>query len=207
MNIEALRRQLQAEMDRAGIKAKPLAVAAGLGETSVRDILEGRVGDPRVGTLVRLADYLNVPVSRFIGDADVPVVGRIGAGGTIAYLEVESDDTVPRLPQLAGPVEALEVVGDSMLPRYSSGDVVYIARTHDGLRPEYYGEYCAVRLKTGETYLKMLARGSKPGFATLRSLNAVDMEDVEVEWATPIIGVLPRFARSLLGHQADRPTP
>ncbi|ARR57252.1 XRE family transcriptional regulator [Rhizorhabdus wittichii DC-6] len=185
-------------MDRVGIKAKPLAIAAGLSETGVRDIMDGRVNDPRVGTLVRLADYLQIPVSRFIGDDEIALVGRIGAGGAIAYMEVESDDTVPRPPYLAGPLEALEVVGDSMLPRYSSGDVVFISRMHDGVKDEYYGEFCAVRLSSGETFLKLLSRGTRPGFATLRSLNAADMEDVEIEWATPIVSVMPRYARKLL---------
>ena len=107
-------------------------------------------------------------------------------------------ETVPRPPGITGRLEALEVVGDSMLPRYSSGDVVYISRDIDGVLDAYIGEYCAVRLTSGETYVKLLARGSRPGFFTLRSLNAADIEDVEVEWATPIIFVMPRAGRAAL---------
>lgn len=85
-----------------------------------------------------------------------------------------------------------------MLPKFSDGDVIYIQRTHEGLLPAYIGEYCAVRLSTGETYLKLLAKGSRPGRFTLRSLNAADIEDVEVVWATPVVFILPRFARTRL---------
>lgn len=187
-------------MERKGIKAKPLAIKAGLGETAVRDILESRSVDPRVGTLRKLAVELDATLEDLIGSELIPLTGKIGAGGTIIFEEDTSrDNMAPRPPAMGGALEALEVEGDSMLPRYSSGDVVYISRRHPGMLPEWFGEYCAVRLVTGETYVKQLARGSRPGYVTLRSLNAADMEDVEIEWATPIVFVLPRLARRMMG--------
>lgn len=192
---EAIRRL----MEQRGIKAKPLAKKAGLGETMVRDMFERPHSDLKVGTLHKLADALEVDVEELLGSEAVQVVGRVGAGGTIIY-EENLDGFVPRLPGLGGKLEALEVDGTSMLPRYSPGDVVYISRTRDGVDEADIGEYCAVRLKSGETYVKLLARGSRPGYFTLRSLNAEDIEDVEVEWATPIIAALSRAARRRLGY-------
>lgn len=196
--MEKVRAALRRLMDKRGVKAKPLAIGAGLGQTAVRDILDPDSTDVRLGTLRKLADQLGASVEELIGVDLIPVTGRVGAGGTVIFEDLGVGETVPRPPGMSGPLEALEVIGDSMLPRYSSGDVVYISRTHDGVRPEYFGEYCAVRLISGETYIKMLARGSRPGFVTLRSLNAADIEDTEIEWATPIIFVLPRLARAMV---------
>lgn len=189
-----VRSAIRRVMDRKNVKAKPLSKAAGLGETAVRDILE-KSADIRFSTLNKLADALDCAIEDLMGVDEVPLAGRIGAGGTIIFEDAGVDDTVMRPPSIGGRLEALEVVGDSMLPKFSSGDVIYIQRSHDGVLPAYIGEHCAVRLVTGETYLKILAKGSRPGRFTLRSLNAADIEDVEVEWATPIVFILPRFAR------------
>ena len=170
--LQRVRAALREAMERKAIKNKPLAQKAGLGETSVRDLLDN--------------------------EDRVPLVGRVGAGGNIVYDEVIGE-TVPNPPGLTGQVEALEVQGTSMLPRYSNGDVVYISATMRGISEEDIGDFCAVRLKSGETYVKQLAYGSRPGFFTLRSLNAEDIVDVEVEWAAPILFVMPRAARRLLG--------
>lgn len=192
-DMNNVREQLQRAMDLRGIKAKPLAVAAALGETAVRDILEGRSNDPKLGTLHKLAEVLDYPVEQFLGHDAVPLGGKIGAGGQIVWLsEEEIDETVPRPPLAPGPMMALEVVGSSMLPKYEPGDIIYIRRDHDGALPAYLGRYCAVHAADGGTYLKMFSQGTKPDRYTLRSLNAADMENVEVIWATPVLFVMPR---------------
>jgi len=90
---------------------------------------------------------------------------------------------------------ALVVCGDSMLPKYEPGDVIYIRRDHDGVLPAYLNRYCAVHLSDGGTYLKILAPGSAANRYTLRSLNAADMVDVEVTWAAPVLFVMPALTR------------
>jgi repressor LexA len=85
-----------------------------------------------------------------------------------------------------------------MLPKYRDGDILYIQRTHEGVIEDDIGDDCAVRLTTGETYVKQLVRGSEPGRWTLRSLNAPDMENVEVEWATRVLFIMPRRSREML---------
>lgn len=193
--MDRIRAAIRLAMEKKGLKAKPLAIAAGLGETGVRDILSPSSTDVKIGTLNKLAAVLDCSLDDLLGADKIPLTGRIGAGGSIIFEDVGSDQAVLRPPGFSGRMEALEVVGDSMFPKFNSGDVVYISRTHDGVLPAYIGELCAVRLDGGETYLKTLARGSKPGAFTLRSLNAPDMEDVIVVWATPILFVLPKFAR------------
>lgn len=193
-----VRAALKRVMIEKGMKPKPLAKKAGLGETSVRDLLEYEERDIKLGTLHRLAGALDISIDDLISGAAVPITGRVGAGGSVIFEELV-DHAAPRPPGLGGNIEALEVAGTSMLPRYSNGDIVYISRTADGVQEEDIGEYCAVRLTTGETYIKQLSHGSRPGFFTLRSLNDDDIVDVELEWATPIIFVLPRAARRRLG--------
>lgn len=90
---------------------------------------------------------------------------------------------------------ALRVVGASMLPKYEDGEIIYVARDHDGVMPEYLGRYCAVRTADGGTFLKILAPGTEPDRYTLRSLNAEDMVNVEVVWASPVLFVMPRQPR------------
>jgi phage repressor protein C with HTH and peptisase S24 domain len=196
--LERVRAEIRRVMEAKGLRPKPLAKLAGLGDTSIRDLLDNEDRDIKLGTLHKIADALEINVEDLLGVEPVTLAGRIGAGGSIIFEEVPGE-TVPRPPGLGGRLEALEVRGDSMLPRYSSGDVVYIRREHEGIQAEAMGEFCAVRLSSGETYVKLLARGSRPGFFTLRSLNADDIEDVEIDWATPIIFVLPRAARRLMG--------
>lgn len=197
-DLEQVRAALRRLMLKKDIKAKPLSLRAGLGETAVRDIFQREQPNLRLTTLRALAGVLEVGIEDFFAVDGVMVTGRVGAGGTIIF-EAETDlRSVPRLPGITMALQALEVVGDSMLPKYSQGDIIYIEAQPKGVQDASLGEYCAVRLTSGETYVKLLARGSSPGFFTLRSLNAADIEDVELEWATPVVATLSRAALALM---------
>lgn len=188
IDIHTIRESLQRAMIRRGIKAKPLAIAAGLNETAVRDVLE-RSNNPRVGTLIKLADALEMSVTEMFGGR-VPLLGKIGAGGTVLFDEDADPETVDAPPgENPARMMALLVVGDSMRPVYRDGDIVYVRRDHDGVLPEYLGEECAVHTVDGGTFLKTLAPGTKASHYTLRSFNADDIENVEVVWASPVLFV------------------
>jgi SOS-response transcriptional repressor LexA len=193
-DIQSVRAAVQRQMDRVGIKRKPLAQRSGLGETAIRDLFNPERKFVRADTLVKLAEYFETTVDELSGREPVPLLGNIGAGGAILFLEDEEPEIVPRPAFTPGKLMALRVVGDSMLPRYDDGDVIYVRRDHEGVLPEYLGDYCAVHTSDGGTYLKILSPGTQSGRYTLRSLNATDMENVEVVWASPVEGVLPRRA-------------
>lgn len=193
INIDAIRAALAREMQRKNIKAKRLSKRAGLGETAVRDIME-TVDDPRVGTLIKLAEALETPVASLFG-GEIPVLGKVGAGGEILFEESPEPKMVERPPLATGAMMALEVSGDSMMPVYREGDIIYVRRDHEGVLPEYLGEECAVHTVEGGTYLKTLSPGTMPGRYTLRSFNAADMENVEVVWASPVLFVMRRRRR------------
>ena len=176
---------------------KPLAKKAGLGETAIRDLFDPDRKDIRVSTLVKLAKFFEVTLDELTAGGPIPLLGKIGAGGVIIFEPADSEDfeMVDRPPLAGGILMALEVVGDSMLPKYDPGDVIYVRRDHEGVLPKYLGKYCAVRTSDGGTWLKILSPGTKAGCFTLRSLNAADMENMEVLWASPVLWVMPRSSR------------
>lgn len=189
-NIQAIRDLIEREMKAKGFSRRGLSDAAGLSQTAVRDVL-GRTENPGIGTLHKIAEALQIPFESITGAESVRLLGEIGAGGIVAYFKDDHEfEAVPRPPLAPGPLMALRVKGDSMLPKYEPGDVVYVRRDHDGVLPHYIGKYCAVHAADGGTYLKILAQGATPDRFTLRSLNAADMENVQVIWAAPVLFVM-----------------
>lgn len=186
-------------MKQKGFSRRSLSSAAGLSESAVRDVLS-RIDNPGISTLHKIAEALEVPFDTLTGNAKlVPILGNIGAGGSVMFLyDYENEDDlshcemVPCPPLAPERIMALRVVGNSMMPKYEDGEIIYVSRNHDGVLPAYLGKYCAVRTGDGGTFLKILAKGSEDGRFTLRSLNAPDMENVEVSWASPVLFVMPK---------------
>jgi len=178
---------------RAGLTQQALADALGTGKSTVVKLERGERPLSQ-SWLMRISPILDCSPSDLLDD-DVAVVGKIGAGGSIVFEDLGETEQVARPPETAGTLVGLEVDGESMLPKFDPGDIVFISRDRDGVDPIDIGSYCAVRLVTGETYLKILSRGSDAGRFTLRSLNAADMDDVQLSWATPIRAITPRAAR------------
>ncbi|WP_159829149.1 XRE family transcriptional regulator [Novosphingobium sp. TCA1] len=178
---------------KAGLSQQKLGELLNSGRSTVTKLERGEI--PMTDRwLDRLSLILNCSPADILGE-QVPVVGRIGAGGSIAYEDMGIDEMVPRPPETSGDLIGLEVHGESMLPKFDPGDIIYISRGNDGVDPKDLGAICACRLVTGETYLKQLLKGSRPGVYTLRSYNAADMDDCELLWATPIRAITPKHAR------------
>lgn len=178
---------------RRSLSQDELAEALGTTRNMIGKLERGerRINSDWVG---RLAKVLDCDPADLMGD-EVPIVGKIGAGGSVIFEDVGAGETISRPPGASGRLVALEVDGFSMLPRFDDGDVIYISRESDGVDPQDVGSLCACRIPDGSTYLKILARGGQAGLWTLRSYNAPDMENVELQWATPIRAVVPRAAR------------
>jgi repressor LexA len=164
-----------------------LAAAMGVRPGAVSEILS----DARLikaSELQPIIDYLELNA--------VPIMGRVGAGASIGP-ELEQ---VP--PEGLGEVElpfplaeetiAFEVIGDSMLPKYENGDVIVVYRDQRHPLSSFYGEEAAVRLKSGERYLKTIERGKTPQVVNLTSFNAKPIAGVKLEWIGEICVTLPR---------------
>jgi len=126
----------------------------------------------------------------------VPIMGRVGAG---AIIEPEHEQVPPEglgeveLPfPLSEETVAFEVAGDSMLPKYENGDIIVVYREQRHPVSSFYGEEAAVRLKTGERYLKTIERGKSPTVVNLTSFNAKPISGVKLEWIGEICVTLPR---------------
>ncbi len=68
----------------------------------------------------------------------------------------------------------------------------------------FYGEEAAVRLKTGERYLKTIERGKSSTLVNLTSFNAKPINGVKLEWIGEICVTLPRGQIERLRAKAGR---
>src|SRR5258708_4564209 len=136
------------------------------------------------------------PITEYLGLNSVPIMGRIGAGASI---EPEHEQVPPEglgeveLPfPISEETVAFEVSGDSMLPKYENGDVIVVFREQRHPISSFYGEEAAVRLKSGERYLKTIERGKSAWLVNLTRFNAKPISGVKLEWIGEICVTLPR---------------
>ncbi len=164
-----------------------LALAMGVRPGAVSEILAGM-------RLIKASEL--APITAYLELNSVPIMGRVGAGASI---EPEHEQVPPEglgEIELPFPINeetiAFEVAGDSMLPKYENGDVIVVYREQRHPLASFYGEEAAVRLKTGERYLKTIERGKSPAQVNLTSFNAKPISGVKLEWIGEICVTLPR---------------
>jgi len=180
-------RMIERGLQKPGKTKGRLAAAMGVRPGAVSEILSG-TRLIKASEIQPIIDYLELNA--------VPIMGRVGAGATIA----PEHEQVP--PEGLGEIElpfpiaeetiAFEVVGDSMLPKYENGDVIVVYRDQRYPLSSFYGEEAAVRLRTGERYLKTIERGNAANVVNLTSFNAKPITAVKLEWIGEICVTLPR---------------
>ena len=79
-----------------------------------------------------------------------------------------------------------------MLPKYENGDIIVVYREQRHPLSSFFGEEAAVRLKSGERYLKTIERGKSQTSVNLTSFNAKPINGVKLEWIGEICVTLPR---------------
>src|ERR1700755_18415 len=174
-------------LERTGKSKGGLAKVMGARPGAVSEILSG----------IRLIKASEIgPMMEYLGLNAVPIMGRVGAG---AVIEPDHEQVPPEglgEGDLSFPIEeelvAFEVSGDSMVPKYENGDVIVCYREQRHPLSSFYGEEAAVRLKTGERYLKTIERGKGQGLVNLSSFNAKPINGVKLDWIGGICVTLPR---------------
>ena len=174
-------------LEKPGKTKGGLAAAMGVRPGAVSEILSG----------IRLIKASEIDlIVGYLGLNLVPIMGRVGAGASI---EPEYEQVPPEglgeveLPfPIAEETIAFEVAGDSMLPKYENGDIIVVFREQRHPLSSFYGEEAAVRLKSGERYLKTIERGKSSTLVNLTSFNAKPIKGVKLEWIGEICLTLPR---------------
>src|SRR5665213_3921682 len=180
-------KMIERALKRTGKSKGGLAIAMGVRAGAVSEILSG----------IRLIKASEIePITVYLELNRVPIMGRVGAG---AVIEPDQEQVPPEglgeieLPfPIADETVAFEVTGDSMLPKYENGDIIVVYRDQRHPISSFYGEEAAVRLKTGERYLKTIERGKSASVVNLTSFNAKPIIGVKLEWIGEICVTLPR---------------
>jgi repressor LexA len=180
-------KMIERGLEKPGKTKGGLAAAMGVRPGAVSEIL-GETRLIKVSEIQPIIDYLELNA--------VPIMGRVGAG---AVIEPEHEQVPPEglgeieLPfPISEETIAFEVVGDSMLPKYENGDIIVVYRDQRHPLSSFYGEEAAVRLKTGERYLKTIERGKTASQVNLTSFNAKPILGVKLDWIGEICVTLPR---------------
>jgi repressor LexA len=180
-------RLIERGLEKPGKTKGGLAAAMGVRPGAVSEILSG----------LRLIKASEIPnIIEYLELNSVPIMGRVGAG---AAIEPEHEQVPPEglgeieLPfPISEETIAFEVSGDSMLPKYENGDIIVVFKEQQHPVASFYGEEAAVRLKTGERYLKTIERGKSATQVNLTSFNAKPINGVKLEWIGEICVTLPR---------------
>lgn len=87
--ISVVGKQIEKRMKVLGLNAKSLSKKAGLNDTAIRDIVEGRSKNPRHDTVQKIARALGCTASDLLGERPALAPSRAMTGDTVEILELE----------------------------------------------------------------------------------------------------------------------
>ncbi len=193
--------------ERNGLSPSGLARRSGLDPTtfnkSKRYAADGRPRWPSTESIAKILRATNTNVGDFFGNNSrrvdtspgmaVPLLGEAHAGLDLAGVGDQEPIMLPRPARIITfpdsryePLYALSVVGDSMLPLYRNGDVLFVAPNAACSA----GDRVVVKLRSSEIVVKVLKSQGEDGYA----FHAVsdDHADIavasdHVEWVARIV--------------------
>jgi len=219
MNQSVLLSRLDSLIKDRGESYKSVSLKAKLGETAVRDIVVGRIKNPGIYTLEKIARALDSSLLNLMEGGDgmpsaatltdrIPLLGYVGAGGNIYTY-----DDLPLIPRVISDADrdtvncefvdappghypdgiiALRVTGTSQKPYMPPGTIVYYSNRFLGGAPqECIGKMCVVQTKDEATMLKKVEKSLSRGLFDLLSYNSEPISEVELAWCAPVIFIKP----------------
>ena len=177
-----------------------LARSLGLDPAAVSLALRGK-REMKIAEAAAIARLLGVPADEVMERAGVristkntmvPISGTID-GTAELHMDLQSDLTVPH-PGGDLPEDCYAVIcrtaGTDL--EHMDGWVLFTGQMNPegGISPEAVGRLSFCRIKGGGIYVARIVRGMKRGRWTLHLPTGV-MHDVEVEWAKPVMLVVP----------------
>lgn len=188
---------------------RDLAGKAGVSYDILKNISQNKSERPNAEAAARIADFFGASLKDFYSGRVpatgeeaalmIAVAGKVGAGAEVelvdAYAKGDGHRHVACPPQLtATGIVAVEVEGDSMVPMYQPGDILFYTRaTHEGILEEDIGRACVVEDASGHAWVKQVKRGDEPGQFHLISLNplAETRHNQRIKWAARVKLALP----------------
>lgn len=215
MHMMDILNRISERASKLGLTDNALSLRAGLSRDGIRNWRRRtengeEAAGATISALAGVAQALQVSETWLIhgiGDQPEPspkitIAGRVGAGAQVPLFDhTESGglyqiEAPSQLLRHAVPSEigAVEVEGNSMVPMYQPGDILFFTRhTHDGIPDEDIGRPCIVEDEDGMAWVKQVKRGNEPGQFHLISLNpeAETKHNVRIKWAARVKLTLP----------------
>ena len=196
--VDTLTDRLKVLMKEHRVKAAPLARAAHLNESAVRDILRGRSKNPGIVTLKKIASVLNLrPSALFEAGQGWPVVGAIGADGVISPLDPQDIRPVavenPFFAYRQEDYVALVDRSGSVAPLAYEGDYLIFRPLEGSVDDSALGKPCVCELEDGRTLIRVPRPGDKARCYHLTPINLYGAPEMNVplERASRIVLALP----------------
>lgn len=124
--------------------------------------------------------------AEFTGPRMIPLAGYVGAGAQV--IPIDDGGALDEVPspwaELGPEAVAVKVKGDSMVPAYYDGDLLFYDEKHADFR-HLLGRECVVALRDGRRYVKELRR-THTGQWYLHSHNSEPIVGVVIEWAAKV---------------------
>lgn len=185
--------QIGRALARQGKSQTWLAEAIGASRGHISALISSKK-QPSMRTLEKIADALAISVGDLYASVTpISVAGRVGAGAEVDLMDAyEKGDghyfvnCPPQLPPHG--IVAVEVVGDSMMPIYEPGSVLFYSRDVVGVPAEAYGRICVCEDRDGKAWVKQVKPGATKKTFDLLSINptGINMHDVSLRWAAPV---------------------
>nr|WP_323776258.1 S24 family peptidase [Amylibacter sp.] len=180
------------------ISLRQVAEKATVSYEQLKKVKQGKSLSTNVDDAQKVAQAFGLTLDQFLnGDFEtsstIAIAGKVGAGASVPVFDTYEKGDGPQVvcpPQLSPHgIVAVEIVGDSMEPIYSAGDLLFYTRhTDDGVPIDVVGHKCVCEDMNGMGWVKQVRMGSEPGLFNLISLNpsAENQHDVKLKWAARV---------------------